>query len=180
MSYTDNRFKAKGVTVIDPIQNTTLVRSHIVRFTTTSANNTITEKDGDGNVIGTVLLYADGDTVHLEKYPGHTFTTTGSGVISSTAGTVSASNMIRNNIAFDLSSSGAWYKNNCTITANTTIAPDGTLTADTFTPTGSATKSYIFLLIIHAFQVRVLFLCMLKEQDLFNYSQILFGLEMEP
>ena len=51
MSYTQNRFKAKGVTLTDSVLDSTLARSNFVRITTTSAQNTITVKDNNKNIL---------------------------------------------------------------------------------------------------------------------------------
>lgn len=43
----------------------------------------------------------------------------------------------------DDASNAVWLKTNCSITPDTTVAPDGTTTADTMTLTGASTQKYI-------------------------------------
>jgi hypothetical protein len=84
MSYTQNRFKAKGVTLTDSVLDSTLARSNFVRITTTSAQNTITVKDNNKNILGSILLYTAGDTIIIDKNVTDRISTSGTAVCSST------------------------------------------------------------------------------------------------
>ena len=84
MSYTENRFKAKGVTLTDSVLDSTLARSNFVRITTTSAQNTITVKDNNKNILGSILLYTAGDTIIIDKNVTDRISTSGTAVCSST------------------------------------------------------------------------------------------------
>ena len=84
MSYTQNRFKAKGVTLTDSVLDSTLARSNFVRITTTSAQNTITVKDNNKNILGSILLYTVGDTIIIDKNVTDRISTSGTAVCSST------------------------------------------------------------------------------------------------
>jgi hypothetical protein len=84
MSYTENRFKAKGVTLTDSVLDSTLARSNFVRITTTSAQNTITVKDNNKNILGSILLYTVGDTIIIDKNVTDRISTSGTAVCSST------------------------------------------------------------------------------------------------
>jgi hypothetical protein len=60
------------------ISDNTFGRAHFVRIQTTSANNTITLRDIDSTIIGTLILVDNGDSIVIEKKPLQMISTSGS------------------------------------------------------------------------------------------------------
>ena len=60
----------------ETISASTFDRAHFVRIQTTSANNTITLKEGS-TTIGTLVLHDNGDSIVIEKKPDQTLETSG-------------------------------------------------------------------------------------------------------
>ena len=139
MSYTHNRYIVKGLTQTKTMVDSKLANSNFLRVTTTSANNTITVKDNDYNTLGSILLYAVGDTIHLQKSPNDNVSSSGEVVVSATNLGTAYNNQIIN--SQDFSGSG-WTLTNITATHNDAVAPDGTTTACKIEGTaGSSQKS---------------------------------------
>lgn len=59
------------------LSDSTVGSAQFVRIVTTAAANTITIKDTDTNVLGTVYLHAAGDSVIIEKTPSDTVSSSG-------------------------------------------------------------------------------------------------------
>lgn len=58
------------------ISASTFGRAHFVRIQATSANNTITLKEGS-TILGTLVLHDAGDSIIIEKKPSQTIETSG-------------------------------------------------------------------------------------------------------
>jgi hypothetical protein len=76
-------FIIKGSAIAGTLTNNNIGRAHFVRITATAGTNTITVKDSDTNILGTVYLHAAGDVITIEKDPGETISS--SGAVSATA-----------------------------------------------------------------------------------------------
>ena len=133
MSYTQNRFKAKGVTLTDSVLDSTLARSNFVRITTTSAQNTITVKDNNKNILGSILLYTVGDTIIIDKNVTDRISTSGTAVCSST-NWVPADQTVKN-YCDNSEKIESWTQSSTTTKINTT---ETTLAANI-----NATQNYI-------------------------------------
>jgi hypothetical protein len=133
MSYTENRFKAKGVTLTDSVLDSTLARSNFVRITTTSAQNTITVKDNNKNILGSILLYTVGDTIIIDKNVTDRISTSGTAVCSST-NWVPADQTVKN-YCDNSEKIESWTQNSTTTEINAT---ETTLAANI-----NATQNYI-------------------------------------
>ena len=71
-------------------------------------------------------------------------------------------------------SNAAWSKSSCTITSNTSIAPDGTLTADTLVGDGSAT-SYVYDSYFVSFDDLYAISVFVKKINVSNFEIRVFG-----
>ena len=67
---------SKSTFINNPTDNT-INRAQFAMCVATSASQTVTVKDVDGNTLGEAFLYATGDTVILEKAPSDTITIAG-------------------------------------------------------------------------------------------------------
>jgi hypothetical protein len=67
---------AKSTYINNPTNNN-INKAQFVMCVATSATQTVTVKDVDGNTLGEAFLYATGDTVILEKAPSDTITIAG-------------------------------------------------------------------------------------------------------
>jgi hypothetical protein len=76
-------FIIKGSAIAGTLTNNNIGRAHFVRITATAGTNTITVKDSDTNILGTVYLHAAGDVITIEKDPSETISS--SGAVSATA-----------------------------------------------------------------------------------------------
>jgi hypothetical protein len=86
MSFTDNRYKVKGTSQTGQLLDDDFNNSHFVRVVSSTSNNTITVKDIDSNTLGTVLLYAAGDIIVIEKKPTDKLTSSGNVIASGSHG----------------------------------------------------------------------------------------------
>lgn len=129
MSYIQNRFIVKGNTLTDSVHDSTLARSNFVRITTTSAQNTITVKDNDKNLLGSILLYTEGDTIVITKGVADRISTTGTAVISGT-NLVPADQIVKN-YCDDSENMSAWTIGSATVksdSVSTTLSANITAT----------------------------------------------------
>lgn len=153
MSFTDNRFILKGSYIQGVLNNNDCNRAHFVRVTATVANTTVTLKDKDANVIGTVLIYSVGETIVVEKHPSHLLTTdqvvyatgeTDEGIASSGIGTVVADVSTSLQVWFDGSDSTQFIPNNPSDSDTFTQWTDKSNFAHNANPTGGATTRPTF------------------------------------
>jgi hypothetical protein len=107
------------------------------------------------------MLYAGADVGTVAGGTGYSFTRASDGYYTNSDGTLTLfgsgalrrgdrgvliegarTNLLTYSQEFD---NASWTKDNATVTANATTAPDGTTTADLFYPTATGGASYIFL-----------------------------------